>query len=47
MEEVLAHETRNELVETVARSSMVIAIREQIIVLAVVEVGTNFEISKM
>ena len=44
-EKLLAHQTRNKLVESVARSTIVISLREQIIILVFVKVDTKFEFS--
>ena len=46
-EEVLAHQATSQLVESVARSIMVIDLRERIIVLVLVELDTKFEIAQM
>ena len=46
-EKVLVHQPRIQLVECVARSTMVIYLRGRTIVLVVVKVGTSFEIDLM
>ena len=46
-EGILAHQPRSQLVNSLARSIMVIVLGERIIVLVVVKVDTKFEIAQM
>ena len=46
-EKVLLHQSRSQLVESVARSTMVIFLRERTIVLVMVKVGTRLGISQI